>query len=147
MRSRLRGVRLELIQARQVIANLRSKQSLGSAAEVTRALNQVATLQKELANSNAAVSRAEGAVEKLALLARRENAAKQQAEEKAGLAAMERDEAVARASGRGCRRATAGGGGFCAGFVLRWHAAGARPRPRLWRPRHRRRQQLFKRQT
>ena len=78
--------------------NLRSKQSSGGKAEVTRAVNQVATILKELANSNAALSRAEGAVEKLALLARRENLAKQQAEEKAGLAAVERDEALARAS-------------------------------------------------
>jgi hypothetical protein len=57
IRSRLHGVRLELIEARQEIENLRSKPSLGGAAEVTRVLNQVATLQKELATSNAAVSR------------------------------------------------------------------------------------------
>ena len=73
------------------------KRSSGGEAEVTRALNQVATLRKELANSVAAVSRAEGAVEKLTLLVRRENTEKRQAEDKAGLAAMERDEALARA--------------------------------------------------
>lgn len=57
MRIRLRDVRQELVQARQELANLRTKQSSGGKAGVTRALNQVATLQQELANSNAAVSR------------------------------------------------------------------------------------------
>jgi len=98
IRSRLREVRQALVQTRQELVKLRSKPSSGGKAEVTRAVNQVATLQKELANSNAALSRAERAVEKLTLLARRENLAKQQAEYKAGLAAVERDEAFARAS-------------------------------------------------
>jgi len=98
MRSRLREVRLEVIQARREIVRLRSTRSSGGEAEVTQSANQVATLRNEFTNSNAAVSRAEGAVEKLTLLARRENAAKRQAEDKAGFAVMERDEAVARAS-------------------------------------------------
>ena len=96
--SRLRVVRQALVRTRQELAELRSKQSSGGKAEVTQSVNQVATLQMELANSNAALSRAEGAVEELRLLARRENLAKQQAEDKAGLAAVERDEALARAT-------------------------------------------------
>ena len=96
--SRLRVVRQALVRTRQELAELRSKQSSGGKAGVTQSVNQVATLQMELANSNAALSRAEGAVEELRLLARRENLAKQQAEDKAGLAAVERDEALARAT-------------------------------------------------
>jgi len=96
--SRLREVRQALVRTRQELAKLRSKQSSGGKAEVTQSVNQVATLQKELAHSNAALSRAEGAVEKWMLLARSANLAKQQAEDKAGLAAVERDEALARAT-------------------------------------------------